>query len=935
MRLESRSAEIAEVGPLLTTPSGPGAADTSAFLGAGRFREAGSAATHGFVLCDQAIVSGANFLTTVAIARGVSLGEFGQYTLLWMSVMFCVNIQMAVLISPMMSVGPLQKRVAQNTYLGAVFVHQLLYTLASTALLGLALVVIHLAFPGFSQTLIVPVLCACAAYQLQDFARRVLFYMGKRLPALLTDVISYAGQLAWIGYCLHKRVLTVPAALWISTATSLIGLLAALPLLPRLIIVPALLRMVLRRNWRSGRYLVGATLLQWTSGNLFGIVAPLFLGAVAAGVMRACQSITNITNVWLQGLENSLPTEASRTMRQGGPNSLRRYLKNSGILLMVFTGAAALAVVVAPEYWLKVIYGEHLHGYGFFLRAYALLSVAVVATLPLRAGLRALEQTRPILIGYIATTVYSIIAAPLFAKLYGLSGVAWGLVGTQFVLLPVLFIALRNRLRSRDNAPPPRSALLVNCWHDSNKGDAAISIGVINALKNNSVADVIRVSSYVYYSTPAELNFGFRHVKAAHPDVQFLQPSLPAKAKSVGSRKALLLAIRGAGKLLFPGLLPDSEMETAIREASVVVSNGGLYFGFAKTGFFFSLYHLFAFSYPMLLAGRFGVPYVLYAQSFGPFRDALSRRWMKWLVAGSSGTWARESFSRDVLKSVGAPEAKLDVVADAAFGLIASQPPEPILAPYGLKPGEYVAISARSLDASGHSCELEENYRGSLASLIEWLVTEKQLRVILVAHTTGPVADEDDRVPSRAIYDRLSREILGSVLLIEDDLGPAALASLYGSAALVISTRFHAFVLSLCGGAPSIAIPYFGVKTQGSLRDMGLSELLLEMKDLSLAVLKEKVEQCFSGNDALRSRVQAVAQRQYAAAMSSGKSLAGIVDEFERKSERQRSRSRSSFGYCRQGRRPGAAQPGWSAASNPVAPDPNGRSSAQKRNVGE
>ena len=97
-----------------------------------------------------------------------------------------------------------------------------------------------------------------------------------------------------------------------------------------------------------------------------------------------------------------------------------------------------------------------------------------------------------------------------------------------------------------------------------------------------------------------------------------------------------------------------------------------------------------------------------------------------------------------------------------------------------------MAISARSLDASGHSCELEENYRGSLASLIEWLVTKKQLRVILVAHTTGPVADEDDRVPSRAIYDRLSREILGSVLLIEDDLGPAALASLYGSAALVI-----------------------------------------------------------------------------------------------------------------------------------------------------
>jgi polysaccharide pyruvyl transferase WcaK-like protein/O-antigen/teichoic acid export membrane protein len=881
------------VGPLLNPQSEPGMASPPSLV-SGIIRGAGSAATHGFVLCDQAIVSGANFLTTVAIARGVSLGEFGQYTLLWMSIMFCMNVQMAVLTSPMMSVGPLQKRVPQNTYLGVLFAHQLLYTIGSTAFLGLLLAVMHVAFPAFSLSLILPVLCASAAYQLQDFGRRILFYLGKQFPALLNDGISYLGQLAWVGYYLHKHILTVSAAFWINAITSLIALLVAIPLLPRLVAAPALLRVVFRRNWKSGRYLVGATLLQWTSGNLFSIVAPLFLGAVAAGVMRACQSITNMTNVWLQGLENSLPTEASKTMREGGVVALRRYLRNSGTVLMAFTGLVALLVVAAPEYWLKIIYGEHLHGYGFVLRAYALLSFGVVATLPLRAGLRALEQTRPILIGYIATTVYSFITAPLLAKTYGLHGVVWGLVGTQVILLPMLFLALRNRLRTRDGRTIPSSALLVNCWHDSNKGDAAISIGVINALKKNAVADVIRVSSYVYYPTLDELNFGFRHVKAAHPDVQFVQTALPAKAKSVGSWKSLMLAIRGAFKLLFPGLIPDMEMEAAVRESSVVVSNGGLYFGFAKTGFFFSLYHLLAFSYPMLLARRLGVPYVLYAQSFGPFRDALSRNWMKWLVAGSSGTWARESYSRDVLKSVGAPESKLDVVADAAFGLRALEDAEPVLRIFGLERGGYVAISARSLDASGHSAELEENYRASFVSLIEWLVSEKQLRVLLVAHTTGPVADEDDRVTSRTIRARLSPEGQDQVRVVEEDLSPSALASLYGSAALVISTRFHAFVLSLCGGAPSIAIPYFGLKTQGSLRDMGLSELLLEVKDLSFAVLKDKCELCLSENENLRAKVQAVTQERYDAAMATGERLRGIVEAKEFKTHRKGETQRPS-----------------------------------------
>jgi polysaccharide pyruvyl transferase WcaK-like protein/O-antigen/teichoic acid export membrane protein len=833
-----------------------------------------SAAKHGFVLGDQAIVSGANFLTTVAIARAVPLNEFGQYTLLWMAVMFCLNVQMAVLTSPMMSVGPLQRRLSSNTYLGSVLVHQLFYTLGSTAVLGFGLVAIHFGFPSFSQGLILPALCACAAYQLQDFARRVLFYLGKPFPALLNDVISYLGQLVWVVYYLQRHLLTVPAALWINAVTSLIALLVAVPLLPRPVLAPAVLRAVFRRNWKSGRYLTGATILQWTSGNLFSIIAPLFLGAVAAGVMRACQSITNMTNIWVQGLENSLPSEASRTVREGGLAGLRRYLKKSGAVLIGFTGLVALAVVVAPEFWLKIIYGEHLQGYGFVLRAYALLSLGVVATLPLRAGLRALEQTRPILLGYLATTAYSFVAAPLLAKIYGLGGVVWGLVGTQVILLPALFFALHKKLRATAR---PSATLLVNCWHDSNKGDAAISIGVINALKNNGVADVIRVASYVYYPTAEELHYGFRHVRTAHPDVEFVQTALPAKAKSVGSRKALLLAMRGVVKLLLPDLLSDLEMEAAIRKSSVVVSNGGLYFGFAKTGFFFSLYHLLAFSYPMLLAKRMGVPYVLYAQSFGPFRDGLSRRWMKRLVAGSSGTWARESFSRDVLKSLGAPEEKLDVVADAAFGLKAPLSAEPVLVRFGLSQGKYVAISARSLDASGHSTELEQNYRNSLVSTIEWLVKEKQLGVVLVAHTTGPVADEDDRTTSRAIHSRLAKDVSGRVLVLEDDLSPSELANLYGSAALVISTRFHAFVLSLCGGAPSIAIPYFGLKTQGSLRDMGLSELLLEVKDLSFEVLKQKCEQCLGDSTNLRAKVRGVARERYAAAMRTGSRLRDLV----------------------------------------------------------
>ena len=177
-----------------------------------------------------------------------------------MSVLFGVNIQLSCLIAPMMSVGPIQRRLSQSTYLGCVTVHQLLFTGASTLLLGFLLFFLCFAVGILPGTLIFPLLFANAAYQLQDFARRVLFYLDKSLAAVLNDCISYLGQLALIALYFFRHSLTVSNALWITGLTSAAALLVALPLLPRPVFAPALLRVVFRRNWKSARYLVGATL---------------------------------------------------------------------------------------------------------------------------------------------------------------------------------------------------------------------------------------------------------------------------------------------------------------------------------------------------------------------------------------------------------------------------------------------------------------------------------------------------------------------------------------------------------------------------------------------------------------------------------------------------------------------------------------------------
>jgi colanic acid/amylovoran biosynthesis protein len=419
--------------------------------------------------------------------------------------------------------------------------------------------------------------------------------------------------------------------------------------------------------------------------------------------------------------------------------------------------------------------------------------------------------------------------------------------------------------------------LIVNCWDDSNKGDAAITIGTVNTLKASFAAKRIQVSSYVAHASSQEMRHAFRHVIEAHSDVNLVPCYFPALSRSIGRASALFRSIRCALKLMTPNLISDTPLDRAVRDAQIVISNGGLYFGFRRTNIFNMFYHLFAFSYPMLLAARLGVPYVLFSQSFGPFPSRLSRSWIRWLANHSAGTWCRESLSADTLSKLGIDASKLKVIPDAAFGITSrdNEALDRILLP-NLRSGEYIAFSLRSLVPAGFSKESEKVYLDAFRNLIEWIVEERQLDVVLVAHTIGPISDEDDRLTTRAVYESLKSEVAERVTICEMDLSPQQLCTLYGNARLVVATRFHAVVLSLCGGTPVIAIPYFGVKTQGALRDMGLGSSVLEVKNIDGKSLQTKVASFLDHSETSRTDIARITQRLYLGALLSGKLLQSI-----------------------------------------------------------
>jgi O-antigen/teichoic acid export membrane protein len=201
------------------------------------------------------------------------------------------------------------------------------------------------------------------------------------------------------------------------------------------------------RHWRVSRWIAGSTVLTWTSSNLFLLSAPVYYGAGAAGVLKASQNMMGAANVWFLGLENVVPVETARRLREGGVHAMLAYTRSIltrwGLLTLCFAGVMA----AAPALWLRLIYGPEMVQYAYILRLYALLYLLLFLGGPLRAGLQALEFTVPIFWSYLAMTAFSFAFAIPMAKQLGLSGSMLGLIATQILFQSIVGVSLLIKSR--------------------------------------------------------------------------------------------------------------------------------------------------------------------------------------------------------------------------------------------------------------------------------------------------------------------------------------------------------------------------------------------------------------------------------------------------------------------------------------------------------
>jgi O-antigen/teichoic acid export membrane protein len=329
-------------------------------------------------------------------------------------------------------------------YTGSAAVQQLMIVAIEVMLVAPIALVGY--FIGWTTTaMLIALIPAIVAWQLQEFVRRVLYTEGRYGDAFLNDVISYGGQtiiIAGLFFQQHHggRAFNGAAALYALAITSAIAaLLGIWQLRHSMERAPA--REHAKENWHFGKWLLGGEMLGWASSIHMQLwLATLIIGYVASANLKAAQILFGPTRVITYFLATVLPIRFARTLHRDGLPGLRHGVKSAFAILVPLVGMYCLLLAIFPRPLLNLVYGPvYAEEAATVLKLYALNAFLSYLQMVLAAALTASRKTHFIFAGSVVGCVIALTMGPLLIWWKGPNGAIISMI-TSTLVVTVLFV---------------------------------------------------------------------------------------------------------------------------------------------------------------------------------------------------------------------------------------------------------------------------------------------------------------------------------------------------------------------------------------------------------------------------------------------------------------------------------------------------------------
>ncbi len=405
----------------------------------------------GVAVADQALVSGANFLASVLLARWLAPAEYGLYALMLSLVYAFASVQQALVIQPMRVFGATVYKERQRDYYGNLIL--------GSASLGLAVALMFGAgglgwlWLGGGET--ARALAAAGVAVLGV----MLFWLGRDANYVATGPKSAAACDAFYVAILLSGLwaLRVSERISITAVLVLIGgcsLAAAALLLGRL--RPRFSRTggaqfgeQWRRHWGFGKWELTSTAIG--SLNLVGVygASGFLLGMKEAGALRALLNLMLPAQQFVTAINRLAVPRLSEVFAGRGARAARLAVWKLSAGLAALSLLAWVFTVVFRHEIFRFLYGEAYQGYADYLPPLILAMVALLVAGMFEAGLRAVRAPGAIAFRHTVTTVICIGASFAGTALFGFPGIV-GAVSVFFVSV----LAVTAYLFQRRTAEP-------------------------------------------------------------------------------------------------------------------------------------------------------------------------------------------------------------------------------------------------------------------------------------------------------------------------------------------------------------------------------------------------------------------------------------------------------------------------------------------------
>jgi O-antigen/teichoic acid export membrane protein len=410
-------------------------------LGLARAMFTGDFARKGYLSAvDQGLISLANFVTAIILARQITPSEFGIYAVGFAALHLVRAVLEGLVIQPLNALGSPMDMEAFRAYAGASGAIQAVLAggMAAAALAlgwGLTRMGNDTAGPAIAGMWFMILM-----WPLQDYIRRVFYARNMVLNAVINTGIASAARIGVLWALILRGNITgisgMDAIGWGALAGFIFGLVQARGFLTRKI---GSLREAWARNWAAGRWVLGGSVANWVALEVYPILAAGMISFAAAGVYRALQIPVAPVHVILRAADTFVTPRAAAINARDGLHGVNRILRLAYLLVGVPILLLLLVVVIFAEPILSALFGETYQAYGAGMGLIAVFYLLWYLYWPLQSVMKGLGRTIPVFAANLAATVVMFTVGLVLIRQWGLYGTIAGQALNALVVNMVLW----------------------------------------------------------------------------------------------------------------------------------------------------------------------------------------------------------------------------------------------------------------------------------------------------------------------------------------------------------------------------------------------------------------------------------------------------------------------------------------------------------------